>query len=261
MSSAEEDQPGVAVVTGAGTGIGRAVAARLARHGPLLMVGRRLDVLQQAAEAIGQDATVLSADLTRIDGIVRIAEHVRDRWGLVRAVVNNAGVFVPTSTGMSVGEVAAGLDRLLAVNLRAPFLLITALADMLQSPGGRIVNITSLAAHTGGSPAPRGTVRPGQHAGYAASKGGLHGLTVGLARELAPRGITVNSVAPGYVAGTEMTGEFSPERVAVMLECIPLGRAGSADEVAAAVDFLASSEASYVTGSLVMVNGGWVFGH
>jgi 3-oxoacyl-[acyl-carrier protein] reductase len=122
----------------------------------------------------------------------------------------------------------------------------------LPRPGGRIINISSIAAFTGGS-------RPGA-IGYAAAKAGLLGMTYALARELSPQGITVNAVAPGFIANTEFTGAWSEERIQSIVAQTPVGRAGDANDVAEAVLFLASPEASFITGEVLNVNGGWLFG-
>jgi 3-oxoacyl-[acyl-carrier protein] reductase len=119
--------------------------------------------------------------------------------------------------------------------------------------GGRIVNISSIAAFTGGS-------RAGSTA-YAAAKAGVLGLTYGLARELSPQGITVNAIAPGFIASTGFTGDWSEERVRGIIEQTPVGRGGHPDDIAAATLYLASPEASFVTGEVLNVNGGWLFDH
>lgn len=126
-------------------------------------------------------------------------------------------------------------------------------APHLPRPGGRIINISSIAAFTGGS-------RPGT-IGYAAAKSGLLGMTYALARELSPQGITVNAIAPGFIANTEFTGQWSKERVEGIIAQTPVGRAGQVSHVATAVLFLASPEASFITGEVLNVNGGWLFGH
>ena len=127
-----------------------------------------------------------------------------------------------------------------------------AVAPHLPRPGGRIINVSSIAAFTGGS-------RPGAVA-YAAAKAGLIGMTYALARELSPQGITVNAVAPGFVAGTEFTGQWSEERVRGIVAETPVGREGHPNDIAAAVRYLASPDASFVTGEVLNVNGGWLFG-
>jgi 3-oxoacyl-[acyl-carrier protein] reductase len=131
--------------------------------------------------------------------------------------------------------------------------MIMAVAPYLVRPGGRIINISSIAAFTGGS-------RAGSVA-YAASKSGLLGLTYGFARELSPQGITVNAIAPGFIANTGFTGAWSEERVQSIVSETPIGRAGHVNDIAAATLYLASPEASFVTGEVLNVNGGWLFGH
>ena len=131
--------------------------------------------------------------------------------------------------------------------------MAVAVAPRMTRPGGRIVNISSIAAFTGGS-------RAGSTA-YAAAKAGVLGLTYGLARELSPQGITVNAIAPGFIANTGFTGEWSEERVRGIIAETPVGRGGHVNDVVAATLYLSSPEASFVTGEVLNVNGGWLFGH
>jgi 3-oxoacyl-[acyl-carrier protein] reductase len=140
----------------------------------------------------------------------------------------------------------------LDANLKGSFLMAHEAAPRLRSPGGRIVNIGSIAASTGGS-------RPGSIA-YAAAKSGLHGMTYALARELAPRGITANVIAPGFIADTGFTGAWPAERVQGIVAQTPMGRAGTPQDIAGAVLWLASPAGSFVTGAVIPVNGGWRIG-
>jgi 3-oxoacyl-[acyl-carrier protein] reductase len=138
--------------------------------------------------------------------------------------------------------------------LKGAFLMSVGLAPQLARPGGRIVNIGSIAAYTGGS---RGGV-----IGYGTAKAGLHGLTVALARELSSAGITVNTISPGLIAETDFFGGgLTPERIQQAAAQIPAGRAGTPDDVAHTIYFLASPGAAYITGEVIHVNGGWLFGH
>jgi len=159
-------------------------------------------------------------------------------------LVNAAGFVRGVSLGTPAGDADANWDAVLETNLKGSYLMAHEAASLLSSPGGRIINIGSIAAQTGGTLA------------YAAAKSGLHGLTFALAREFAPRGITVNLVAPGFVAGTGFTGAWPDERVAGLVAQTPLGRAGTPSDVASAVTWLASDAASFVTGTVISINGG-----
>ena len=235
----------VALVTGASRGIGRAIAMGLATQG-LKVVGTATS--PAGAEAIGQalaphggrgivldvnDAAGLDA---AIDGIVK-------EFGALHVLVNNAGI---TRDTLSMRMKDDDWDAVLDTNLKAVFRASrAAIKPMMKQRYGRIVNITSVVGASG---------NPGQ-ANYAAAKAGVAGMTRSLARELGSRGITVNCVAPGFIA-TDMTKELSEAQTAALLGQIPLGRLGSAQDIANAVSFLASPQAGYITGSEVHVNGG-----
>jgi 3-oxoacyl-[acyl-carrier protein] reductase len=243
----------VVVVTGGGTGIGRAVAERFAADGASVVIsGRRADVLAATATELGDRVSAYPADVADPAGLDRLAGFVRERFGRVDVLVNNAGYLLPVTVADPVAGVPA-LTEVLQVNVVGPYLLTAAVADLLPRPGGRVVNLSSIAAFTGGSGA-------GAAQGYAAAKAGLIGLTYGMARELGPQGITVNAVAPGFVADTGFTEGFSPARVEQLVGLTIVGRAGRTDDVAGAVAYLASAEADWVCGQVLHVNGGALFG-
>lgn len=245
-------EPTVAVVSGGGTGIGRAIAARLATRHEVVVLGRRKDVIEAAAAELGPRVHAHQVDVSVKDEVLAFAERMRADHGRVDVVVNNAGYLLPvTLADIDAGE--TNLDEVLGANLKGAYLLTAALRELLPSPGGRVVNISSIAALSGGS-------GPGAAQAYAAAKAGLTGLSFGMARELGPRGITVNVVAPGFIADTGFTEDFPAERQRWLVEQTIVGRAGQVDDVAHAVEFLASPEASFISGHVLHVNGGWLFG-
>lgn len=170
----------------------------------------------------------------------------------IDVLVNAAGFLRRVSLATPLTEAAENWDAVINGNLKGSFLMAHAAASRLRSPGGRIINIGSISAQTGGS-------RPGGLA-YAAAKSGLHGLTYALARELAPRGITVNVIAPGFIADTGFTGAWPDSITSAIVSETPMGRAGTPADVAGAVMWLASEAGSFVTGTVIPVNGGWRIG-
>lgn len=244
-----------AVITGGGSGIGLATARALGEEGwRVVLLGRDEARLRRAAEEAGPSALWRRADVADREQVVGAMGSVVEDLGDIDLLVNNAGLVLGVDTGMPIEEAERRFDAEVAANLKGSFLAAVALVPHLRRPGGRIVNVSSIAAFTGGS-------RPGA-LGYAAAKAGVHGLTYALARELSPQGITVNALAPGFVAGTRFFGEGGPsqERVEAAAAETPVGRAGHPEDVASAVLYLASPRASFVTGEVLNVNGGWLFG-
>ncbi|MFZ2586690.1 MAG: beta-ketoacyl-ACP reductase [Alphaproteobacteria bacterium] len=228
-----------ALVTGGSRGIGRATALRLKANGAQVIIhGTNQAKLEQVADELG-GARVIVADLMQPESIAKLAAEA----GAVDIVVNNAGI---TRDALFVRQKADQWDDVLTVNLDRVVALTRALYPAMSSKGfGRIINITSIIAHTG---------NVGQ-TNYATAKAGLTGFTKALAKETARKGVTVNCVAPGFIA-TDMT-DAVPEAIKENIQkSIPAQRFGSPDDVASAVAFLASREAGYITGSTVHVNGG-----
>jgi 3-oxoacyl-[acyl-carrier protein] reductase len=241
----------IALVTGASQGIGRACALELARAGATLAVTDinevKLADVAAEIEAAGGQAAPFRLDVSSQESIEAGAKVVLERFGKVEILVNNAGI---TRDGLILRMKRADWDLVLDINLTGAFLLTQALlSPMLKNRWGRIVNMASVVGRAG---------QAGQ-VNYAASKAGLIGLTRSLAREVASRGITVNAVAPGFIE-TPMTAVLSEQQSAAMLAQIPLGRRGTAEDIAQAVKFLASDAASYITGHVLDVNGGMFMG-
>jgi 3-oxoacyl-[acyl-carrier protein] reductase len=241
----------IALVTGASQGIGRACALELARAGATVaLAARGTDKLEAVAAEIvaaGGTAKPFALDVASEDSIKACAKAVLADLGTVHVLVNNAGI---TKDGLVLRMKATDFDDVLRTNLTGAFLLTQAvLSPMMKARWGRIINITSVVGETGAA---------GQ-ANYAASKAGMIGLTKSLAREFASRGITVNAVAPGFIQ-TAMTHVLTDEQKAGILTQIPLARYGEDTDIAAAVAFLASEAAGYITGHTLDVNGGMYMG-
>ncbi len=242
----------VAVVTGAASGMGLAIGQQLAARGNrVALLDRAGDVAEQEAEKLragGAEAIAAEVDVSERAAIDAALEQVRGEFGPVEILVTSAGI---DEFSKFTDITAEAWDRMLAVNLTGTFhCLQSAVPDMLAGKWGRIVTISSSSAQSGAA----------RMAHYVASKGGVIGLTKSLALELAPHGITVNTVPPGFIdtpmaRRAETRGDL-PDFNAVVART-PVRRAGTADDIAAAVTFLCSEEAGYITGQAINVNGGW----
>jgi 3-oxoacyl-[acyl-carrier protein] reductase len=233
-----------ALVTGASGGIGAAIARALHAQGAAVALsGTREEALAALAAELGPRAHMCPADLANPEAALALINTAEAALGSVEILVNNAGL---TKDGLAMLMSDADWAKVLDVDLAAPFRLSrAALKFMLRRKSGRIINIGSIVGATG---------NPGQ-ANYAAAKAGLSGLTKALAQEVASRGITVNLIAPGFIE-TPMTEALTDAQRAALADKIPLGRLGAAADIAAAVVYLASAEAGWITGSTLHINGG-----
>ncbi|OAN47891.1 3-oxoacyl-[acyl-carrier-protein] reductase [Magnetospirillum moscoviense] len=233
-----------ALVTGASGGIGRAIATLLHQAGATVAIhGTRREALDALAAELGDRVHVLTANLSKTDEVEQLVKDAEAAMGSLDILVNNAGI---TKDGLVMRMKDEDWEAVIAVNLTAAFRLCRgAIKGMMKRRAGRIINITSIVGVTG---------NPGQ-VNYCASKAGMIGMTKSLAQEVASRGITVNAVAPGFIA-TAMTDELNDDQKTKLLSNIPLGRMGSVEDIAAAVLYLASDQAAYVTGQTLHVNGG-----
>jgi 3-oxoacyl-[acyl-carrier protein] reductase len=241
----------VALVTGASQGIGRACALNLAHEGAsVALAARNQEKLREVAEQISQaggKAAGFALDVADEEQVKNTIKSVLGEFGKIDILVNNAGI---TRDQLVMRMKRADWDAVLSTNLTSAYLCTQqVIGSMLKQRWGRIINISSVFGQIG---------QAGQ-ANYASSKAGLIGLTMAIAREVASRNITCNAVAPGFIE-TAMTSSLTDEFRQNAVKMIPLGRLGTAEDVAQAVRFLASEEASYITGHVLNVNGGMVMG-
>ncbi len=245
MSTIFEDR--VSIVTGGSRGIGKAIALHLARQGSHLAVGARTvaacEPVAEEARGHGVEVLPLEMDVGSAESVKAAVSAVQERFGRIDNLVNNAGI---TRDALLMRLKDDAWNDVLRTDLTGVFLCSRAvLRSMLRRRWGRIVSISSVVGLLG---------NPGQ-TNYAAAKAGVHGFTKALAREVASRGITVNAVAPGYVE-TDMTQDLPEEAKRQLKEQIPLSRLGTGDDIAGAVGFLLSDDASYITGQVISVDGG-----
>jgi len=244
----------ILLVTGGSRGIGAATARAAARAGYKVAINyvndaKAADALAKEIRKTGGTAVAIKADVAREDEIVRLFMTVDHEFGRLTHLVNNAGI---TGRAGRIADVDAGaLGRVIAVNVIGAILVareaVRRMSTARGGKGGAIVNLSSMAAVLGA---------PGEWVGYAASKGAIDSFTVGLSREVAKEGIRVNAVAPGLIDTDIHVTAGQPDRIERMAPTVPMARAGSAAEVAAAILWLLSDEASYVTGTIVRVSGG-----
>lgn len=238
----------IALITGSGQGIGRATAQRLARNGADIVINYRSNATaakeaQNSIEALGRRCISIQADVSQEDDVNRLFAEITQTLGPISILINNAGT---TRDKLILQMSLADFEHVIDSNLRSAFLCTkAALRGMMKARWGRIINVSSVAGLLGSA---------GQ-ANYSASKAAIIALTLSTAREMASRNITANAVAPGFIP-TELTASLTEQQRDLILSSTPLGRFGSTEEVAAAICFLCSPEAGYITGQVLCVDGG-----
>ena len=233
-----------ALITGASGGIGGSIARALYGQGAkVALSGTRIDPLKALADDLGDRAFIVPCNLSDVDAVKALPQKASEEMGGIDILVNNAGI---TKDNLFMRMSDDDWHQVIDINLTSTmYLMKSVMRTMMKKRFGRIINITSIVGVTGNA----GQVN------YAASKAGMIGMTKSFAQEIATRGITANCIAPGFIE-TAMTAELPENVIKNMLDAIPQGRMGQADEIASSVAFLASNEASYITGQTLHVNGG-----
>lgn len=240
----------IAVVTGASRGIGKEIALELARCGATVVVNyagnkEKAQTVVAEIKELGQEAIAVQCDVSNSDRVIEMFKNVIEQFGKIDILVNNAGV---TSDNLLMRMKEDEWDRVIDTNLKGVFLCTKAVTrTMMKQRNGRIINVASVV----------GVIGNAGQANYVAAKAGVIGLTKTTARELAPRNITVNAVAPGFIT-TDMTEQLSQEMVSSLLGQIPLSRLGEPKDIAKVVAFLASDDSAYMTGQTLCIDGGMV---
>lgn len=246
----------VVLVTGGGSGMGRSIAYRFAEAGDrVIILGRNMDKLKEAAQG-HNTIEPIGGDITDPQSVEQAIERIVEQHSQIDVLVNCAGGNVRADEDMDLATANGLWSKIVDLNLTGTFNMIFAALPHITKPGGRIINITSVAAFAGSSaPAVNGQA-------YSAAKSGVHGLSRTLSNVLAPQGITINCVAPGVIDDTDFFGPtgIRPERRAANESKIPMGRLGKPDDIAPGVFYLASDEASFISGEILNINGGVQFG-
>jgi 3-oxoacyl-[acyl-carrier protein] reductase len=242
----------IVIITGGTSGIGKAIAEKFMSDGDKVIIGRDKNKLEEIQKHHNNNCQTYCGDISIEGEVQEFFNKIKKEYNNIDILVNAAGFSKNVSTQIPITEAISNWNSVISTNLTGAFLMCIQAAPLIKKPGGRIVNISSIGAFTGGSSA-------GAMA-YAASKAGLNGLTFSLARELSKDGITVNSIAPGFIENTGFTSVYPKDRVQQIVNNIPVNRAGNVNDIAEICFFLCSDKASYIAGEIINVNGGWLFG-
>jgi 3-oxoacyl-[acyl-carrier protein] reductase len=242
------------IITGATSGIGKAIMLRyLENNDFVIAIGRNLAKIKEINEKYKNKCELYKLDVSKRVEVDSFYLSLREKHKEIDVLINAAGFSKLVHTKMDFNEAVNSWESIISTNLSGAFMMSLGVSPLLKRPGGRIINISSIGAFSGGNSI--GGVA------YASSKAGINGLTFGLARELSGEGITVNSIAPGFIENTEFTSVYTEDQKKKIIDNIPVKRAGNANDIVETCYFLCSENASYITGEIINVNGGWMFGH
>ena len=249
----KEKMEKIAIIKGATSGIGKAIAKKIITEGhKVLAIGRDEEKLAILKNEHPNKCEIFKTDVSNRTDIETFFKKITSQYEQVEILINAAGFNKTVSTVMPFEEAFTNWESVLKTNLTGAFMMSVLAAPLLKKGKGHIINISSIGAFTGGS-ATGGIA-------YAAAKAGLNGLTFSLARELSPEGITVNSIAPSFIEKTGFTDVFPEEKVQQIIKNVLMNRAGNVLDIAELCFYLCSDKASYITGEIININGGWLFG-
>ncbi|MCT4306149.1 SDR family NAD(P)-dependent oxidoreductase [Elizabethkingia anophelis] len=243
----------IILITGGTSGMGKAMTEKFLQQNNIVIVfGRKTACLEVLKNKFKDKLYIYKVDISQKDQLIKVFEDIKQKFSSIDVLINAAGFNIITTTSIPFENAIDNWDKVMETNLKGAFMVTILAIPLISNMNGRIINISSIGAFTGGNSA--------GGLAYAASKAGLNGLTMALARELSLKGITVNSIAPGFIEQTGFTEAFTEEKITSIIKEVPVNRAGNVNDIAELCLFISSENSGYITGEIIQINGGWLFG-